>query len=347
MWRAPRNKFLPVHSSPLILSAQWCPVATHSTLQARARILGALRIFFAARDVLEVETPLLCAASATAPHLQSFVTRHTGPAAPRGQTMYLQTSPEFTMKRLLAAGSGPIFQVCKAFRDGESGRAHNPEFTLLEWYRPGFLLTALMDEVEELVRILLADKQPAQASERLSYGHAFARHAGIDVFQASLAELQDCARDHAIELVPFPDAGDRDVWLDLLLTHVVAPGLPQGQLCFIFDYPASQAALAQIRHEPGAPAIAERFELYVNGFELASGYHELADSHEQRGRFEHDRARRVSLQADAIPMDDYLLAALDYLPECSGVALGLDRLLMLAVGASHIDEVLAFPVRRA
>lgn len=325
----------------------WHPTATQENLQARATILAALRDFFAVRGVLEVETPILSAAAATAPHLQSLTTQYTGPGAPHGRELFLQTSPEFAMKRLLAAGSGPIYQICKAFRNGEAGRLHNPEFTMLEWYRPGFNQHTLMDEVEALVTSLLADIITAPA-ERITYADAFGRYAGVDVHKATLAELQDCARESGIAAVPGLDDHDRDAWLDLLLTHVVEPQLGHGRLCFIHDYPAAQAALARIRHHPPAPPVAERFELYVNGVELASGYHELLDGQEQRRRFERDKALRRAAQIADVPLDENLLAALEQgLPACAGVAVGVDRLVMLACGATDISEVVAFPIDRA
>ncbi|MEO5573471.1 MAG: EF-P lysine aminoacylase EpmA [Gammaproteobacteria bacterium] len=325
----------------------WRPTAPHENLQARARILAEIRSFFAARGVLEVETPLLSAGAATAPHLQSLTTHYSGPFAPHGRDLFLQTSPEFAMKRLLAAGSGPIYQICKAFRNGEAGRLHNPEFTLLEWYRPGFDQYALMDEVELLVSGLLADVLTDKSTERISYRDAFLRYVKVDIDRASIAELRACADAQGIVTSGLDD-NDRDTWLELLLSHSVEPRLGHGRLCFLYDYPASQAALARIKHNPPEPDVAERFELYINGIELASGYHELSDSAEQHQRFEQDRARRRALQATDTPLDKHLLAALGHgLPDCAGVAVGLDRLIMLAAGAIELREVLAFPIDRA
>ena len=362
----------------------WRPTATRETLEARAKILAAIRTFFAARGVLEVETPLLSSAAATAPHLDSFKTYYTGPGAVApgvlppatlvrpcmsadGLELYLHTSPEFAMKRLLAAGSGPIYQICKVFRNGERGRIHNPEFTMLEWYRPGFDHQALMNETEELVTDLLSEAALREPSERLTYAEAFARYAEVNPLAASMKELRDCTRAHGIGVAPgiLPAAtlahsctsqvnglgmDDRDGWLDLLLTHVVGPKLGQQRLCFLYDYPASQAALARIR--PGSPTqpypVAERFELYVNGVELASGYHELGDGVEQRRRFEADIKKRAELRTKLVPMDERLLAALESgLPDCAGVAVGVDRLVMLATGIADIDEVVSFPLDRA
>jgi lysyl-tRNA synthetase class 2 len=328
-------------------SGDWQPAATLEVLKLRARLLARTRAFFSARDVLEVETPALSAAATTDPALASFATRYTGPLFPRGQTLYLHTSPEFPMKRLLAAGSGSIYQICKVFRDGEAGRRHNPEFTLLEWYRVGFDHHRLMDETGELVMELLAPSLSLQPPERLTYREAFQRHAGLDPFAASHHEFGQAARMHGISVSPeLVSETDPDPWCDLLLTHVVEPKLGQGRLTFIYDYPVSQAALARI--QPGNSPVAARFELYLNGIELANGFHELANADEQRKRFEQQRQTRAAEGLPAVPVDERLLAALAHgLPDCAGVALGFDRLVMLASGACTIDDVLAFPLERA
>jgi lysyl-tRNA synthetase class 2 len=316
-------------------------------LKLRARLLQRLRAFFSARGVLEVETPVLSGAATTDPALASFATRYTGPLFPQGQTLYLHTSPEFPMKRLLAAGSGSIYQICRVFRDGESGRRHNPEFTLLEWYRVGFDHQRLMAETGELVMDLLAPSLSLQPPERLSYREAFQRHAGLDPFAASPDEFGQAARAHGISVSPeLVSEKAPDPWRDLLLTHVVEPKLGQGRLTFIYDYPASQAALARI--QPGNPPVAARFELYLNGIELANGFHELADADEQRARFERQLHARETGGLPAVPVDERLLTALAHgLPDCAGVALGFDRLVMLAADARSIEEVLAFPIGRA
>lgn len=321
--------------------SDWRPAAALETLRLRARLLEQVRGFFAARGVLEVETPCLSAAATTDPAIESFTTAYTGPGAAAGAPRYLHTSPEFAMKRLLAAGSGPIYQLARVFRQGEAGRRHNPEFTLLEWYRPGMDHHGLMTEVAALVQALLGE----MAVERLSYAEAFGRYAGVEPHGASLESLQECAAGHGI--VPVAGLGDeRDAWLDLLLSHVVEPQLGQAGLTFIYDYPASQAALARVR--PGPPPVAERFELYCGGMELANGFHELSDGAEQRRRFEADSRRRAVLGQPTPPMDEHLLAALEHgLPACAGVAVGFDRLVMLAAGAGHIEQVLAFPFARA
>ena len=273
-----------------------------------------------------------------------------GDAAGGGRTVYLQTSPEYAMKRLLAAGSGPIYQLARAFRDGEAGRRHNPEFTLLEWYRPGFDQHRLMDEVAELLAEVAGVAGPA---ERLTYAEAFRAHAGVDPFADPPERLAEAARGATDGAVP--DLGDdRDAWLDLLMGTVVEQRLgwsgDRRRPTFVHDFPASQAALARVRTPvPGAgPAVAERFELFVGGVELANGFHELADAAEQRRRFEADLARRRALDLPEPPVDERFLAALAAgLPDCAGVALGFDRLVMLAAGAGSIAEVLAFPAGRA
>lgn len=313
-------------------------------LALRAQLLARVRDFFAQRQVLEVETPLLCSAAATDPQLDSFVTRYTGPGAAHGQSLYLHTSPEFAMKRLLAAGSGAIYQICKVFRNGEAGHRHNPEFTMLEWYRPGFDHHQLMDEVEALVRYALAPWREFGAGERLSYREAFGRHLGIDPHTTDSTQLAACAAAHGIR----PATGDMglDAWRDLLLTHLVEPHLGRRGPMFLHDYPASQAALARLA--PGTPELAERFELYIEGVELANGYRELGDATAQRARFAADLAIRQATGKDPVPVDERLLAALAHgLPDCAGVALGLDRLLMLAARARSLDEVLAFPLALA
>lgn len=317
--------------------SDWRPSASFENLRERARILQRVRAFFAERGVMEVETPILSVAAIPDPELESFDSRYTGPGHAVGLPLYLHTSPEFPMKRLLAAGSGPIFQLCRVFRQGEAGRLHNPEFTLLEWYRPGFDHHRLMDEVEALAGPLLGCEGRAQ---RLAYSEAFRRYLGVDPLEATAGQLRECARRQGIVGI---DAGDeRDVWLDLLLTHCIEPELGRDGLCFLYDYPASQAALARLNRDD--PRVAERFELYYRGVELANGFHELADSREQRSRFEAELQARAARGLPQVPLDERLLAALDALPDCSGVALGVDRLVMLAVGAESIAEVMAFPI---
>ncbi len=327
----------PDASKPL----EWRPKADQAALQARARLYAGLRRFFANAGVMEVETPLASHAGLPDPALESWRTAWSSPAGV--EPLWLQTSPEFPMKRLLAAGSGPIYQICKVFRDGERGRRHHPEFSLLEWYRPGWGLEQLMAEVADLVRGALG--QPERPVEILAYRDLFLSRLGLDPFHLQTAELQAGAQAQAIAGAEDLDL-DRDGWLDLLLTHCLEADLGRDRLTFIRDYPPSQAALARIR--PGPEPVAERFELYLEGLELANGFQELTDPREQRRRFEQDQARRRDLGLAVPPLDECFLAALEAgLPASSGVALGLDRLLMVKMGASHIDQVLAFPIEWA
>jgi len=328
-------------------SSDWRPSATLEVLRLRARMLESIRAFFSARAVLEVETPALSVAATPDPALASLTTRYTGPGAPHGQTLYLHTSPEFAMKRLLAAGAGSIYQICKVFRDGETGRQHNPEFTMLEWYRIGMDHHQLMDEVAELVTQVLAGNRQLHPSEKLSYREIFERRLGIDPHTATAADCAQIARAQGIAIpADLLEHHDVAIWRDLLLSHLIEPELGRDRLTFVYDYPASQASLARIR--PGLPPLAERFELYLSGIELANGFHELADVSEQRTRFERQLHARAVSGLPPVPLDQHLLAALARgLPDCSGVALGIDRLVMLAAGARSIQEVVAFPVDRA
>lgn len=320
----------------------WQPAASVERLQLRARMRARVREFFAARGVLEVDTPVLSAAAATDPHIHSLATRVAGDTGPR----FLHTSPEFPMKRLLAAGVGDCWQLARVFRDGEHGRLHNPEFDLLEWYRLGFDDAALMDEVAALVAVVVGPERPVPSPLRLSYRDAFLELAGVDPLAADAAALRAAGRGAGVEPPCGLDPADRDGWLDHLLAVRVVPSLPAGRLVFVHHWPAAQAALA--RFEPDDPRVARRFELYWDGLELANGYHELADPAEQRRRFEADRERRRRVGAADVPPDGHLLAALDAgLPECAGVALGFDRLVMRAAGADALEAVLAFPFGRA
>ena len=328
----------------------WRPSASRALLAQRAALLARTREFFAARGVLEVDTPILVNAPVSDVHIVSAsvqLARDAPPAPGAAQAaahppLYLHTSPEYAMKRLLAAGSGDIFQVCHVVRGAESGRLHNPEFTLIEWYRVGFSLAALMDEVEVLVRLLLGPAAAERAAERISYRDAFLRELRLDPLSAPDEALEEAVRPLGF----VGDGADRDAWLELLMAAEVGPRLGRNALTFIHGYPASQAALARL--DPDDPRTARRFELYCDGIELANGFHELAGATEQRARFERDNAERRRLGLPAGPIDERLLAALESgLPDCAGVALGFDRTLMLATGAPHIDEVLAFPTARA
>lgn len=314
---------------------QWRPAADMECLRARAALLARVRAFFAARDVLEVETPVLGRFGVSEPHLVSL-------QASDGQALdgFLQTSPEYHMKRLLAAGSGPIFQIARVFRGDEQGRRHNPEFSLLEWYRPGFGLEALMTEVAELVMEVLGCDRPRVRDCRGLYREL----AGVDPWVDEVSRLREVAGE-ASGLDP--QTLSRGDALDLLMSHRVEPGLTAQGPVFVVDYPPDQAALAR-REEKDGGVVARRFELYIDGLELCNGYQELLDAGEQAERFEQDNRIRRDLGRPQMAPDARLIAALRQgLPECSGVALGLDRLLMLAVGASSIEQVLAFPAERA
>jgi len=335
-------------------SESWRPSASLDHLRARASLLAGIRSFFSERGVLEVETPALSHAAATDPAIESFVTQYQGPGSDKGHSLYLHTSPEFSMKRLLAAGSGSIYQICKVFRNEEYGRLHNPEFTLLEWYRTGYDHHKMMDEVEDMVSGLLEPYIQFGSSERLSYAEAFQMYADINPHRTDLQALKKCAEEHTVSIpvsmLEDGDAGGKDVWLDLLLTQIVEPRLGDGKLTFLYDYPASQASLAKIRQINGSGGyeVAERFELYLQGVELANGFHELQDHQDQRQRFQADIEKRVSAGRPALPQDEYLLEALEHgLPQCSGVAVGLDRLLMFVTGCSYLKDIIAFPFDRA
>lgn len=300
-------------------------------LHARAALIRSIRSFFEARELLEVDTPILSRHATVDRHIDSFRTQDGG---------WLQTSPEFAMKRLLCAGSGAVWQLCKVFRFEEAGRLHNPEFTMLEWYRLGFDHHALMDEVEAL--LAHCGVSAASSFERLSYREAFVRHAGFDPFRASIPEMRELAALRSPP--PAEDLGEeRDAWLDHFFGGIVSPALGAKSPCFVYDFPASQAALSRVRGE-----VAERFELVWRGVELANGFHELADAGEQARRFEADRAWRKEQGKIVPPLDAHLIDALvTGLPDCAGVALGIDRLLMLLQGAGRIADTLAFDGTRA
>jgi elongation factor P--(R)-beta-lysine ligase len=322
----------------------WRPTASREMLELRAALLARTRGFFAARGVLEVDTPIVVNAPVTDVHIHSarVMLEAADLEEATRQPYFLHTSPEYAMKRLLAAGSGDIYQICHVVRGLERGRLHNAEFTLIEWYRIGYSLDALMSEVEELVRGLLGRSRASPPAEQVSYREAFLQALALDPFTAPVAQLAEHARRAG-----FPGAAtDRDELLELLMGTVVGPRLGQGGLTFVHAYPASQAALARL--DPNDPRAAQRFELYCDGIELANGFHELASAREQRERFEGDAAERRRLDLPVTALDERLLAALEAgLPDCCGVALGFDRTLMLAAGAERIDAVLPFPIERA
>ncbi|TDF36516.1 elongation factor P--(R)-beta-lysine ligase [Alteromonadaceae bacterium M269] len=319
----------------------WKPSAEIAEIRARAQLLTDIRHFFSAKDVLEVETPLLSQATITDPFLFPFTTDFSSPFATQSQTLYLQTSPEYAMKRLLCAGIGDIFQICKAFRNEESGHYHNPEFSILEWYRIDFDHHQLMSEVDELLQRVLA----CLPAEKQTYQEAFEAHLSIDPLTADLSTLKQVATEHGFENIAENET-DIDVLLQLLFSHCVEPKIGQDKPIIIYGFPASQAALARLSKED--PRVAERFEVYFKGIELANGFHELKNPQEQRERFENDIAKIKHLYGTTRPIDENLLSALENgLPDCSGVALGIDRLLMLKTGASHIKDVLTMSVSNA
>ena len=323
--------------------ADWRPTATPEALRRRAAMLAELRAFFAERGVLEVETPLLSAETTLDLHLEPLISRVDAPGIER-RRMYLQTSPELAMKRLLAAGSGSIYQVCKAFRGGERGRWHNPEFTILEWYRVGWDVHRLMREVAALIETLLAGSRRLGPAVYASYADLLRRHAAIDPYDASTETLRQAVENASS---PVDTTGlDRDDLLSRLFGERVEPLFPPDRVTIVFDYPASQAAMARINASD--PRTAERFEAYVGSIELANGYGELVDPQEQRERLETDRVRRRELGRPLPPIPHRFLAALETgLPDCAGVALGLDRLLGLELDANGIVELISLPIERA
>ncbi len=321
--------------------ACWQPDAPISNLLKRAKIIRAIRTFFAERAVLEVETPAMSRAATTDIHLSSFQTDYVGPGAAEGMPLYLVTSPEFHMKRLLAAGSGPIYQLGRCFRNEEAGRYHNPEFTLLEWYRPRFDMYQLMNEVDDLLQAVL----DTDTAEFVSYEQIFIRHIGINPLDANKEELHlQAVKYHLVDEAAKPD--DRDTLLQLLFSMVIEPVIGKEKPIFVYHFPASQAALAEISTEDRR--VADRFEVYYKGIELANGFRELASETEQRQRFELDNKKRTERGLSEQPIDNLFLAALQAgLPECSGVALGVDRLIMIALGENNIDRVIAFTTYKA
>jgi elongation factor P--(R)-beta-lysine ligase len=321
----------------------WQPSCSFELLRLRARMLQKIRQFFADRLVLEVETPLLCHAIGTDPHLNFFSTECT---SPKRQTLFLQTSPEFAMKRLLAAGCGSIYQICKAFRNGEAGRYHNPEFTLLEWYRVGFDLSQLMDEAEELITALFGESMALQPTQRISYQALFQQVTGLNPLLFFYEEYASYAENNDLLDAVALCGQDHSSWLDFIFSHQIQPKLALNTLWLIFGYPACLPSLAKVNVDN--PLIVERAELFINGVELGNGYHELCDAEEQARRFDKEIASRQAINRPAVTRDDRLLAALEAgLPDCSGIAIGLDRILMLLSNSPAIDEVLAFSISRA
>ncbi|AKO44761.1 elongation factor P--(R)-beta-lysine ligase [[Haemophilus] ducreyi] len=326
-------------SDASLTKINWQPTASIQTLLKRSKIMAEIRQFFTDRGVLEVETPALSEYSVTDVHLSTFSTEFLSPFAKQAKTLHLITSPEYHMKRLLAAGSSSIFQLCRVFRNEESGKRHNPEFTMLEWYRPHFDMYRLINEVDDLLQQIL-DCEPI---ESYSYQFVFQTYVGLDPLSASRAQLVEKARKHGFAC---DEDENRDTLLQFLFSEIVEANIGQERPTTVYHFPSSQAALAQISSEDHR--VAERFEIYYKGLELANGFHELNDAKEQIHRFERDNQLREQMNLPPQPLDMRFLAALKAgIPNCSGVALGVDRLIMLALNANHIQEVMAFGVERA
>jgi len=318
---------------------QWQPTTSVKNLLTRAKLLTEIRRFFTDRGLLEVETPVLSEFGVTDVHLATFSTEFISPFGEQSKTLWLSTSPEYHMKRLLAAGSGPIFQISKVFRNEEAGNRHNPEFTMLEWYRPHFDMYRLINEVDDLLQQIL-ECPPA---ESMSYQFAFQQYVGLDPLSADLPELVEKAEKHQLMGA---ENESRDTLLQFLFSTVVEPQIGQEAPVVVYHFPASQAALAQISSED--LRVAERFEFYYKGLELANGFHELSDAREQLRRFQQDNLQREKMGLPVRAIDTRLLAALQAgIPNCSGVALGVDRLLMIAMGTESIKDVISFAIDNA
>ncbi|AJC50193.1 elongation factor P--(R)-beta-lysine ligase [Coxiella endosymbiont of Amblyomma americanum] len=313
----------------------WRPIASLNNLRWRAKLYADVRKFFSERGVLEVETPLLSKYTVTDINIESFQTTYYNKK--ETHQYYLQPSPEYAMKRLLASGIGPIYQICKAMRNGEYGSRHNPEFTLLEWYRPNFSYQDLMDEMDALLQFTLQTKP----SVRKTYVALFLEYLAIHPFQISLKKLQSLSRQFLLEKTDH--YRDRDTLLQILFIHVIEPQIGFKRPVFVYEFPASQAALAKIH--PQNSSVSLRFEVYIEGIECANGFEELIDVQEQYRRFKQDIVSRQKQKLSQIEIDYRLLAALEFgMPACSGVALGLDRLLMINTKTKKIRDVLSFPM---
>lgn len=315
--------------------------ASFDALRLRAELYDLIRGFMHQRGVTEVHTPILSAAGNTEPNIEGFVTEYHGPRHAGAARRYLRTSPEYPLKRLLATGFGDCYELGRVFRNGEAGRRHNPEFDMLEWYRTGFDHRRLMLETIELARAALGLVGDDAEVRVVSYRDLYRDTLGLDPVHADF----DALRAPLVEFGIDPEGLGRDDWLDLLMTHCLEPEFPRDRITAVYDYPASQCMLARVRD--GKPPLAERFELFLGSRELANGYHELADAHEQRARFGRENALREARGQPLMPIDENLLAVLDELPDCAGVALGVERLLMAMLDADNIAEVMAFPFARA
>ncbi|WP_438970854.1 EF-P lysine aminoacylase EpmA [Methylophaga sp.] len=319
-------------------NTDWQPSATIDTLKRRAQLMADVRRFFYARQVMEVETPVLSRAAPTATYLDSFATEFC-PSGGHSHRYYLQTSPEFAMKRLLAAGSGDIYQMARVFRNGEMGRHHSPEFTMLEWYRPALDYFGLMDEVDQLLQQVAS----LPAAIKLPYQQLFLDFLQCDPHEVQTNKLKALAFTH-ISSLPADWKADRDGWLEMLMSEVIEPQLASyGAPVIVYDFPASQAQLAKVYQNINGLRVAARFEVYAGGLELANGYDECLDAKELEQRFKNDNNTRLSQAKKPMPIDARLLAAIKAgMPACTGVALGLDRLLMLIHQQTHLTDVLSF-----
>ena len=324
------------------MTDNWKPACDVKQMQLRAKMLANIRRFFEQRAVLEVETPLLCSATGTDPQLDFFSSIYH--CAPNNKTMYLQTSPEFAMKRLLAAGSGSIFQICKAFRNGELGRFHNPEFSILEWYRVDFTMDQLMDEVVDLITELLGPG-PDEVY-KVSYVDVFKQATGLNPLDFCQLRYAEYAVNNNIKDAVSLCGDDHSMWLDFIFSYKVQPTLERHFVAMVYGYPAIQSSLARIN--PDDSAVADRFEVFIKGLEIGNGFFELSDANEQEKRFDQENQCRQQKGLVIVQKDEKFLQALHAgLPDCSGIAIGLDRLLMVLSNAQSLNDVIAFPFERA
>ena len=319
------------------MSEAWRPYADKRLIKLRAETYIKIRQFMAERNILEVETPVLSHATVTDMQLNSFRSEYSSPQSNSGKILYLQTSPEYAMKRLLASGTGAIYQISRVFRNEEQGKYHNPEFTMLEWYQPGYGHHQLMQELELFLNLFAMNH-----CEKISYGEIFLEHTGLDPHTCDTNELKSMAQQHGLSTT----IEERSVLLDFIFSDKITSTLGDTRPLFVYDYPACQSALAKLSNT--TPEVAERFELFINGMEIANGFHELTDADEQLARFEQDLTLRKKENRPDLPIDHLFLDALKQgLPDCAGVAVGIDRLLMVITGTNDIREVLGFPIERA
>ena len=324
------------------MKQSWEPACDINYLRIRAQMMSKIRCFFEDRAVLEVETPLLCSATGTDPQLDFFSSYFH--SEPDNIELFLQTSPEFAMKRLLAAGSGSIYQLCKAFRNGELGRYHNPEFSILEWYRVDFNLNQLMDETADLIVELLGIS--AESISKISYKELFEKVTGLNPLFFNQKEYVEYAENNKIKDAILLCGDDHSMWLDFIFSYKIQPALKEQTLCMVYGYPAIQSSLARINQSDSS--VADRFEVFIKGIEVGNGFFELADAVEQERRFDQENSARQIKKLRTINKDEKFLDALRYgLPDCSGIALGIDRLLMSIGDVNSLNDVMAFPFNRA